>query len=52
MTTDSQYDTFDEEELWSYEIGVKNTFFNNRLVVNASIYLMDIADMQVSEKVS
>lgn len=50
--TDSQYDSFDEEELWSYEIGAKNTFFNNRLVVNASIYLMEISDMQVSEKIS
>ncbi|WP_287038041.1 TonB-dependent receptor, partial [Desulfobacter sp.] len=49
---DSQYYTFDAEELWSYEVGVKNTFFNNRLIVNASIYLMDISDMQVSEKVS
>jgi iron complex outermembrane receptor protein len=49
---DSQYYTFDAEALWSYEVGVKNTFFNNRLIVNASIYLMDISDMQVSEKVS
>nr|WP_319494472.1 TonB-dependent receptor [uncultured Desulfobacter sp.] len=52
QATDSQYYTFDEEELWSYEVGVKNTFFNNRLIVNASIYLMDISDMQVSENVS
>ena len=52
MATDSQYDTFDEEELWSYEIGVKNTFFNNRLIMNASVYLMDISNMQVSETIS
>jgi iron complex outermembrane receptor protein len=52
LATDSEYDTFDEEELWSYEIGVKNTFFNNRLIVNASIFLMDISDMQVSETVA
>ena len=51
MATDSQYDTFDEEELWSYEIGVKNTFFNNRLIANFSIYLMDISDIQVSEAI-
>ncbi|WP_321493678.1 TonB-dependent receptor [uncultured Desulfobacter sp.] len=49
---DSEYVTYDEEELWSYEIGAKNTFFNNRLIVNASIYLMDISDMQVSQKIS
>ncbi|MGD9971994.1 MAG: TonB-dependent receptor [Desulfatirhabdiaceae bacterium] len=52
MSTDPQYYTFDEEELWSYEIGVKNTFFNNRLIVNANIYLMEISDMQVSETLS
>ncbi|MGD9826108.1 TonB-dependent receptor [Desulfobacter sp.] len=50
--TDPEYTTYDEEELWSYEIGAKNIFFNNRLIVNASIYLMDISDMQVSQKVT
>ena len=50
--TNPEYVTYDEEELWSYEIGSKNTFFNNRLIVNASIYLMDISDMQISEKVT
>ena len=52
FAADSEYDTFDEEELWNYEIGVKNTFFNNRLVVNACIFLMDISDMQVTQKIS
>ena len=51
MATDPEYYTFDEEKLWSYEIGVKNTFFNNRLIANASIYLMDISDMQVTETI-
>ncbi|WP_321415030.1 TonB-dependent receptor [uncultured Desulfobacter sp.] len=51
MATDPEYYTFDEEELWSYEIGVKNTLFNNRLIANASIYLMDISDMQVTETI-
>lgn len=49
--TDPEYVTYDEEELWSYEVGAKNTFFNNRLIVNASIYLMDISDMQITEEV-
>ncbi|WP_084813641.1 TonB-dependent receptor [Desulfogranum japonicum] len=52
QATDSAYYTFDEEQLWSYELGVKNTFFNNRLIANASVYLMDISDMQVSENIS
>ncbi|MCP4114308.1 MAG: TonB-dependent receptor [Desulfobacteraceae bacterium] len=40
---------FDEEQLWSYEIGMKNSLFNNRLSINASLYYMDIDDMQVQQ---
>ena len=40
---------FGEEELWSYEIGTKVTFWDNRLIVNAAAYYMDIEDMQVIE---
>ncbi len=50
--TDPEYAAYDEEELWSYEIGAKNAFLNNRLIVNACVFLMDISDMQVSQKVS
>ena len=38
---------YDSETLWNYELGAKNSFFNNRLVVNTSIYYMAIDDMQV-----
>ncbi|WP_321413734.1 TonB-dependent receptor domain-containing protein [uncultured Desulfobacter sp.] len=44
--------TYDEEELWSYEIGMKSAFWDNRLVVNAAAYYMDIEDMQVIEYVT
>lgn len=38
---------YDKETLWSYEAGVKNSLFGNRLMLNASLYYMDIDDMQV-----
>jgi len=37
---------YEKETLWNYEIGAKNTFFNNRLVVNSSVFYMQIDDMQ------
>ena len=49
--TDPQYYSYDKEELWSYEIGVKTAFLNNRLILNGSVYYMDISDMQVTEAV-
>ncbi|WP_320043712.1 TonB-dependent receptor domain-containing protein [uncultured Desulfobacter sp.] len=52
LATDSEYYSFDEEELWSYEIGAKTMCFNNRLMVNGSIFMMDISDMQVSETIT
>ncbi len=38
---------YDKETLWNYEAGAKNRFFNRRLIVNSSIFYMDIDDMQV-----
>ncbi len=48
----SQYMSFDEEKLWSYEIGIKNTLLNNRLILNVSAFYMDITDAQVQEYVN
>ena len=50
--TDSDYLGYDPETLWSYEIGAKTAFFNNRLMLSGSIYHMDISDMQVEESVT
>ena len=50
--TNPQYYTYDAETLWSYELGVKSAFFDNRLLVNSAIYYMDIKDMQVNEAVT
>jgi len=38
---------YDTETLWNYEIGAKNSFFDNRLTINSSIFYMEIDDMQV-----
>lgn len=50
--TDIEYRTYDPEELWNYEVGVKTSFLENRLLVNASVYYMDIKDMQVEEGIT
>ena len=50
--TDPQYYSYDAEELWSYEIGVKSVFLDNRLILNGSVFYMDITDMQVDEAIS
>ncbi|WP_320041966.1 TonB-dependent receptor [uncultured Desulfobacter sp.] len=46
------YYSYDDEELWSYELGVKTTLFDNRLIVNSAVYYMDIDNMQVNEAVA
>jgi iron complex outermembrane receptor protein len=49
---DSPYYSYDEEELWSYEIGMKNTLLDNRIILNGALYYMDISDMQVDEAIT
>ena len=51
-TDDPQFKTYDPEKLWSYEIGVKTSFWDNRIILNADVYYMDIKDMQVEEWVT
>jgi len=52
FSTDSEYDSYDSEALWSYEIGVKSQLFENRLIVNGALFYMDIDDMQVTENIA
>lgn len=40
---------FDEETLISYEIGLKSTWFENRLLVNAAVFHNDYKDLQVNQ---
>jgi len=39
--------TYETETLLNYEIGAKNSLFDNRLTINSSIFYMKIDDMQV-----
>jgi len=39
---------FDQEQLWSYEMGVKSSWNENRLQANGSIFYYDYSDLQVS----
>lgn len=41
-------ETFDPEELWNYEIGVKAELLDQRLRLNAAAFYMDWTDLQVA----
>jgi iron complex outermembrane receptor protein len=51
LASNEQYASYDEEILWSYELGFKSAFFNRRLIVNGAVYYMNITDMQVENAV-
>lgn len=40
---------YDPEFAWSYEAGVKSQFWNNRAQLNATVFLTDYTDLQVSQ---
>ncbi|MCP4118487.1 MAG: TonB-dependent receptor [Desulfobacteraceae bacterium] len=42
-------ESYDAEEVWSYEAGAKSQLFDNRLILNGAVYYMDIQDMQATE---
>ncbi len=47
-----QHRTFDGEELWSYELGSKTQWLDNRLLINGAVFYMDLDQMQVDEAVT
>lgn len=51
LAFDPQFYSYDEETLWSYEIGMKSLFLDRRLMLNTALFYMDISDMQVEEAV-
>ena len=38
--------SYDSDELWSYEVGFKSTFNDNRVSLNAAAYFIDWTDIQ------
>lgn len=41
--------TYDPEYTWNYELGIKTSWFDNRLLLNAAAFYIDIQDKQVFE---
>lgn len=41
-------ETFEPEELWNYEFGIKGDFLNRRLRLNAALFYMDWEELQVA----
>lgn len=46
-TSPSTFLPFDPEKVWSYEAGFKSDWFNRRLRVNVTTFLLDVKDLQV-----
>lgn len=49
QATDENNFVFDPEYTWNYEIGIKTSWFNKRVIANASAYYIKMDDKQVSE---
>lgn len=47
-SADAFYDSYDPEEVVSYELGLKSRFLDNRVQLNAAAFVNDITDMQFS----
>ena len=42
--TESTPEAYDSDDLWSFEVGAKTSWMDNRLYVNGSIYVIDWED--------
>ena len=48
QATLAENQVFDEELNWTYEIGLKNQFWDNRFTLNGAIFYTDWSDLQIS----
>jgi iron complex outermembrane recepter protein len=39
--------SYESEFVWNYELGIKSTWLNDRVMFNASVYQLDYDDMQI-----
>lgn len=46
------FGTFDEEELWQYEVGSKNYFLDNQMLLNGSVYFSQLDGYQLTENLA
>jgi len=44
--------TFNKETLYSYEVGLKGTSLDSRLIYDMAVYYMDIKDMQIDQYIN
>ncbi|MFT6285531.1 MAG: outer membrane receptor protein involved in Fe transport [Alcanivorax sp.] len=44
--------TFDSDELWSYELGFKSTLADNRVTLNGAIFFIDWTDVQQQNRLA
>ena len=49
LATSEENFTYDEEHTWNYEIGIKTTWLDRRLMANLSAFYIDMEDKQVME---
>lgn len=52
ISTTKADSVYDPEYNWTYEIGLKSSFFDNRLLFNTAVFYMDIRDQQVTQLLS
>jgi iron complex outermembrane recepter protein len=43
---------FSEEEIWSYEIGAKTAWFDNKLILNAAAFYIDWTNQQLTQTIA
>jgi iron complex outermembrane receptor protein len=48
LVTFGGFDSWDDEELWNYEIGTKSTLFGGRATFNVALFYQDIKDLQAT----
>lgn len=47
-SADAFFDSYEPEEVLSHEVGLKSRFMDDRLQLNAAVFMNDISDMQFS----
>lgn len=47
-TSDFAFQPFDPETVWGYEVGLKSTWADGRVVANAAVFYNDYQDLQVT----
>lgn len=53
LGTDASFSTeFDSDEVWNYEVGLKTSFWDNRITLNATLFYIDWSDIQIDRAIT